>query len=90
MVAGTPHRPPLALECAPATVSVADACRDVFRGWVGLIAGRLEDEGWEPDEARAFATTVVAAVEGGLLLARVERDTAPVRTVTRHLARRAR
>lgn len=79
----------VALECAPGIDASTVACRDVFRAWVDVLCGRLTAQGWGEDAARDFATTVVAAVEGALLLARVERDAAPVRTVLRDLARRA-
>jgi TetR/AcrR family transcriptional repressor of lmrAB and yxaGH operons len=79
----------VALECAPGIDAIATACRDVFRGWVDVLRGRLVEEGWGPDEARDFATTIVAAVEGALLLARVERDVTPLRAVLRDLAGRA-
>lgn len=80
----------VALELAPADGPVTDACRDVFRNWTEVLRDRLTDEGWEPAAASDFATTVVAALEGALLLARVERDATPVRTVARDLAARAR
>ncbi len=80
----------VALEVAPTDGPVTDACRDVFRDWVVVLRDRLHEEGWEPDAARAFATTIVAAIEGALLLARVERDATPVRTIARDLAARAR
>lgn len=79
----------VALECAPGTSSITRACQQVFRGWIGVLTDRLIDEGWGEADARDFATTVVAAVEGGLLLARVESDAEPLRAVLRDLARRA-
>jgi TetR/AcrR family transcriptional repressor of lmrAB and yxaGH operons len=80
----------VALECAPGIDAITATCRDVFRSWVEVLRGRLVAEGWGEDEARDFATTIVSAVEGALLLARVERDATPVRRVLRDLARRAR
>lgn len=80
----------VALECAPASGPVTDACREVFRGWCAVLTERLVDEGWSRADASARATTIVAAIEGALLLARVERDATPVRTITRDLARSTR
>lgn len=78
----------VALECAPGVDAITAACREVFRGWIALLRGRLVDEGWTPQEAGDLATTIVAAVEGSLLLARVERDATPLRAVLRDLAGR--
>lgn len=79
----------VALECAPGIGSITRACQQVFRGWIGVFADRLVDEGWREADAADFATTVVAAVEGALLLARVEGDAQPLRAVLRDLSRRA-
>jgi TetR/AcrR family transcriptional regulator, lmrAB and yxaGH operons repressor len=79
----------VALECAPDVAAITEACRGVFRGWVDLLAAALRAEGWAEGEAGDLALTVVAAVEGALILARVERDVAPLRAVLRDLARRA-
>jgi TetR/AcrR family transcriptional regulator, lmrAB and yxaGH operons repressor len=80
----------VALECAPETTSVTDACRTIFRSWIEVVADRLEVEGWEPQAAQAYAATTVAAIEGALILARVERDATVLRTVTKDLAQRTR
>lgn len=80
----------VALECAPGIDAITDACREVFRRWVGVLSERLVEEGWGEQEARDFAITAVAAVEGALLIARVERDAEPVRAVARQLGRRSR
>jgi TetR/AcrR family transcriptional regulator, lmrAB and yxaGH operons repressor len=80
----------VALETASDTPRVADACRAVFRDWRQVLRDRLVAEGWDAEQADGFATTTVAAFEGALLLARIERDVAPVRAVARDLAGRAR
>lgn len=79
----------VALECAPEIDDITAACREVFRGWIGVLRARLVAEGWGDEEAGDLATTIVAAVEGALLLARVERDAAPLHAVLRDLASRA-
>lgn len=79
----------VALECSDGPADVAQACREVLRDWIGVLTARLVDEGWEAGAARGFAVTVVAALEGALLLAKAERDTGHVRTVATELAMRA-
>jgi TetR/AcrR family transcriptional repressor of lmrAB and yxaGH operons len=76
----------VALECTPDPEVVATACREVLRDWVRVLADHLGDRGWSPERAEALGTTVVAAFEGALLLAKVERDTTAVRTVAGVLA----
>lgn len=58
--------------------ALAAAARDVFAAWRSLLAGALEADGHPVDEAVELADLCIAAVEGALLLARVERSTAPL------------
>lgn len=74
------------LEVAPENPPLADACRDAYREWIGLVSADLTERGIDDDRATTLATVAVSAIEGALLLARAERDTAPLLRVTDHLA----
>lgn len=71
----------VALECAPEEEGIADACRDAFRSWQRVFADALGREGVAAADADARGRLVVAAMEGALLLCRVERSTHPLREV---------
>ncbi len=58
---------------------------EAFGRWRGLIANRLTSEGVSRAKAGELATLVIAALEGALVLARAERDTAPLDAVHRQL-----
>jgi TetR/AcrR family transcriptional repressor of lmrAB and yxaGH operons len=60
---------------------VREACDEVFASWERLIAGRLIADGIAPAAAAGTATVVLAALEGGLILARTRQDTAPLLAV---------
>lgn len=60
-------------------------CRAVA-GWQSAIADAILARGLADADADQLATLVLAAIEGGLLLARANRDGAPLRTVGRQLA----
>ena len=75
-----------ALERAHLSDALADACNGAFTGWVDAFADAIATRGVDRQEARALATTVVAGMEGALLLARAARDTAPLTTVAGELA----
>ncbi len=79
----------VALETSATSEALRSACRAAFRSWEDAIAARLEQFGWEQDAARSFAVVLLAALEGGLLLARTERDVSPLLTVGEQLARLA-
>ncbi len=62
--------------------SAADAAGEVFTAWQTVLAARLRAEGAGIDEAESLATTVVAAVEGAVILCLAARSTDPLdRTV---------
>lgn len=56
-----------------------------FERWNDLIAARLVTEGVSRDTASDLATLVIAALEGALVLARAQRDVAPLDATHRRL-----
>lgn len=66
------------LELAPVSRAVTDAGRAAFDGWTGVLAQALVSSGASGVQARRLATLAIAALEGALVLARVQQDTAPV------------
>ncbi len=76
-----------ALETAHTSEKLARACDVAFKSWVATFESALLARGVEPAEARALATTVVAAIEGALLMARTARKTTPLSTVGAELAK---
>jgi AcrR family transcriptional regulator len=70
---------------ADAGATATDAAAVAFTRWQDLIARALLDAGVSRTDARRLATTVVAAIEGAILLCRVRRDIRPLRDVHRAL-----
>ena len=52
-----------------------------FERWQELLAAAFVRRGTAPDRATALATLVVASVEGGLVMARAQRSSEPLRRV---------
>jgi TetR/AcrR family transcriptional regulator, lmrAB and yxaGH operons repressor len=63
---------------------------EVFEHWEAALTGVLVEGGLEADDAAALATTVLAGVEGALLLARARRSIEPFDRVAAQLALLAR
>jgi TetR/AcrR family transcriptional regulator, lmrAB and yxaGH operons repressor len=64
------------------SASAADAAGEVFTEWQTMLAERLRAEGAGIDEAESLATTIVAAVEGAVILCLAGQSTDPLdRTV---------
>ena len=66
---------------------VNESCRAGYASWTAVIADWLGGVGVPEAEIADLATTVLATVEGGLLLACTARDTAPLSTVGRAVTR---
>jgi TetR/AcrR family transcriptional repressor of lmrAB and yxaGH operons len=75
----------VALEAAATSEPVRQTCAEHYATWRRVVAERLRTSGIPVARAEKLATFVLAAVEGALLLARVERDVTPLRTVGRML-----
>jgi TetR/AcrR family transcriptional repressor of lmrAB and yxaGH operons len=75
------------LETTPDSAAIAEAGQGAFAAWIERIALAFERDGLTPGAARTHAQVVIAAIEGALLLARVQRSTAPIHAVARALER---
>ncbi|EID15824.1 transcriptional regulatory protein [Mycobacterium xenopi RIVM700367] len=63
----------------------AGTAADVFAEWSQLLADRLNDDGISRAKARSLSTTIVAALEGAVMLSRAARSTKPLEQVAHHL-----
>ena len=64
---------------------VIERAAAVFERWTELIAQRFVADGIPPDQARELAVFATAAIEGAILLARVQHDLTPLDLVHRQL-----
>jgi AcrR family transcriptional regulator len=71
----------VAREVASTNETLRESTWKVFSSWVAAAAVLFEDAGVPTDETRQLATTVVASLEGGFMLARAAKDTAPLRAI---------
>lgn len=68
----------VAREVASSNESLRESTSKVFTSWITAVAARFEAAGVPGPEANGLATTLVASLEGGFMLARAARDTAPL------------
>lgn len=75
----------VALDAAAESEPIREACADGYAAWHDILTAYLATQGLGHERADELGTIVLAAVEGGLLLARTRRDVAPLRAVAAHL-----
>ncbi|MGC4079544.1 MAG: TetR/AcrR family transcriptional regulator [Rubrivivax sp.] len=68
----------IALETAPASEALTDACRRAFNRWRALLAEQFVQVGVKRKRAGELATILLSTFEGALLVARVSKTTAPL------------
>lgn len=71
----------VALDAAGESEQIRGACAAAYTSWREVLVDFLVQQGIHADRAPGLAITVLAAVEGALLLARTQRDVAPLRQV---------
>jgi AcrR family transcriptional regulator len=76
----------VALETVQRSEGLQGAAAAALQGWVKLVAGRLRELGVAPARAQALATTTIALLEGGELMARVLGSREPLERAALHLA----
>lgn len=74
------------LESAPQSEAIALAGREAFAEWRAVIARALIRDGFSKQEARRLSTLAVSALEGSLILARVECSSEPIEDIAKSLA----
>lgn len=74
------------LESAPQSAAMALAGREAFAAWRMVIARALVRDGFSKIEARRLSTLAVSALEGSLILARVECSGEPIEDIAKSLA----
>ena len=75
------------LETAPQSADVAAAGREAFDGWRTVIARVLIRDGFGKAEAMRLAKLAISALEGALILARIESNARPINDVAKSLAK---
>lgn len=71
----------VALEASASSDLMHEACSEAYRTWQLVLADRLLAHGLPAARAARLGTTILAAVEGGLLLAKAARSGEPLRRV---------
>ncbi len=79
----------VAREIANTNDNLRVVANDVFRAWSSAASERFRAAGMESTQADELATTVVAALEGGFVLARTARDGDILRRMGRQMQRLA-
>jgi AcrR family transcriptional regulator len=77
----------IAREVASTNDELRLATEEIFASWNRAAAAMFVDAGLLPDHAADLATTVIAALEGGFLLARAKQDGDVVRAIGRNIRR---
>ena len=75
----------IAREVASTHEPLREASVSVFAGWTEAIQTRLAAAGLDAAEAEALANTIIAAIEGGFMLARARRSTTDLRATGTHM-----
>jgi TetR/AcrR family transcriptional repressor of lmrAB and yxaGH operons len=75
----------VALDAAAESEPIREACAAGYSSWHEVLAAYLAGQRLSAERSDELATVVLAAIEGGLLLARTRRDLAPLRAVATHL-----
>ncbi|KRB48116.1 TetR/AcrR family transcriptional regulator [Terrabacter sp. Root181] len=74
------------VDCADTNATVREAAASALQTWQRPIAAALVAMGRGPRRAQALSTLMLCALEGAIVLARAQHDTAPLRLVSRELA----
>ena len=69
------------LEVVPNSGAITSQCRKAFETWIAVVATVFARTNCAPSQAREKAEQMIAAIEGALLLARVQQSSRPLALV---------
>jgi TetR/AcrR family transcriptional repressor of lmrAB and yxaGH operons len=69
------------LETAPHSPELTRVGNDAFDGWIAIVAPIFVGDGTSMSKARTKAQALISAMEGALLLARVRRNSRPIKDI---------
>ena len=67
------------------TPGAREAAGAAFAQWESLIASAFERRGVSPERAHSIGSLVIAAIEGGIVMARAQRSSAPLERVAKEI-----
>ncbi len=74
-----------AVGSVPGLPKLQAAIKNSFDAWRTIIVEILVEEGWRKTEAKSMATTILSAMEGAMLLARIDKDEIVIVSVINNL-----
>jgi TetR/AcrR family transcriptional repressor of lmrAB and yxaGH operons len=75
----------VAMDAGTESEPIRSACAGGYSSWHRSIADYLTGQGVDEASAESLSTVALSAIEGALLLARLNRDLTPLRTVGEYL-----
>ena len=79
----------ITLEAAADSGAVRAAADEIFQGWLAELQARLLHTGLDAQSSRRRAMTILASIEGALILARAQQDVEPLHAVAAELREQA-
>jgi TetR/AcrR family transcriptional repressor of lmrAB and yxaGH operons len=76
----------VAQDAASGSDPIRSACGQAYAGWLDVLDTALRRLGVPAEECGPLGIVVLSAIEGALLLSRVQHDVGPLHAVTAHLA----
>ena len=75
----------VAMDAGTESEPIRTACAEGYSSWHTVIEEYLVTQGFPPAEAARLSIIALTSIEGALMLAKLDRDLAPLRTVGDHL-----
>jgi TetR/AcrR family transcriptional repressor of lmrAB and yxaGH operons len=76
----------VALETASSSDRLREDCHSIYETWRAAIADKLHSGGMEAARAEALSFTILAALEGGIILCRTHQSVRPLEAVAETVA----
>ena len=78
---------PIAIEMVPESETLHEASGQAFGDWRAALTARMIEKGLPASQAPSIAEMTISAIEGALVLGRIDRSVAPLKNVSRMMSK---
>ena len=77
----------VALETATTSEKLSAECAKIYQGWQTAFAAKLLQNDYSPEQATSLASTIIASLEGGIILSRTYKNVQPLENVAQQMGK---
>ncbi len=77
----------VALETATTSEKLSEECAKIYQSWQTAFTKKLLQSNYNPQQAESLAATIIASLEGGIILSRTYKNVKPLESIAEQMSK---